>query len=49
MERGNGMLALRCAKYNGTFDRIEAGRIKLKGDAADLLQDEYVKKVYLGF
>lgn len=47
MERGNGMLALRCAKYNGIFDRIEAGRIKLKGNAADLLQDEYVRSIWV--
>jgi len=41
----NVRISLRIAKKSYVF---ENGRISLKGDAADLLQNEYVKKVYLG-
>ena len=41
----NASISLRIAKKSYIF---ENGRISLKGEAADLLQNEYVKKAYLG-
>jgi len=41
----NVSISLRIAKKSYI---IENGRISLKGEAADLLQNEYVKKAYLG-